>query len=199
MSGIPESVVIVGGGPGGYEAALVAAQFGADVTVIESGGIGGAAVLTDCVPSKTLIATSDRVGRVNISGELGIRVDGQFPGPRTVSVDLELLNKRVLDLAAAQSEDIAGRLRDAGVHIVEGHGRLVDAHTVAVGNVTFYGDVILLATEQRDLLPPHDDEWALLRGVEPCQDPIHPWPPESARLAFLQRYHELTRNKETAV
>ncbi|MFN8214866.1 MAG: NAD(P)H-quinone dehydrogenase [Candidatus Nanopelagicales bacterium] len=146
MSGIPESVVIVGGGPGGYEAALVAAQFGADVTVIESGGIGGAAVLTDCVPSKTLIATSDRVGRVNISGELGIRVDGQFPGPRTVSVDLELLNKRVLDLAAAQSEDIAGRLRDAGVHIVEGHGRLVDAHTIAVDDVTFYGDVILLAT-----------------------------------------------------
>ncbi len=146
MSGIPQSVVIVGGGPGGYEAALVAAQFGADVTVIESGGIGGAAVLTDCVPSKTLIATSDRVGRVNLSGELGIRVNGEFPGPRTVSVDLELLNKRVLDLAAAQSEDIAGRLRDAGVHIVEGHGRLVDAHTVAVGDVTFYGDVILLAT-----------------------------------------------------
>ena len=62
-------------------------------------------------------------------------------------MDLELLNKRVLDLAAAQSEDIAGRLRDAGVHIVEGHGRLVDAHTIAVDDVTFYGDVILLATE----------------------------------------------------
>ena len=60
-------------------------------------------------------------------------------------------------------------------------------------------DLRMLATEQRDLLPPHDDEWALLRGVEPCRDPINPWPPESARLAFLQRYHELTQNKETAV
>ncbi|MBN3585457.1 FAD-dependent oxidoreductase, partial [Algoriphagus aestuarii] len=47
-------VVIIGGGPGGYEAALVAAQLGADVTVIERDGIGGASVLTDCVPSKTL-------------------------------------------------------------------------------------------------------------------------------------------------
>ena len=50
-------IVIIGGGPGGYEAALVAAQLGARVTVIEDNGLGGACVLTDCVPSKTLIAT----------------------------------------------------------------------------------------------------------------------------------------------
>lgn len=59
-------------------------------------------------------------------------------------------------------------------------------------------DLKMLATEQRDLLPPHDDEWALLRGIEPCRDVIQPWPPESARLAFLQRYYELTRMKETS-
>jgi dihydrolipoamide dehydrogenase len=51
-------IVIVGGGPGGYEAALVAAQLHAEVTIVESAGLGGACVLTDCVPSKTLIATS---------------------------------------------------------------------------------------------------------------------------------------------
>ena len=45
-------VVIIGGGPGGYEAALVAAQLGADVTVVDSDGLGGSAVLTDCVPTK---------------------------------------------------------------------------------------------------------------------------------------------------
>lgn len=55
-------------------------------------------------------------------------------------------------------------------------------------------DLRMLATEQRDLLPPHDDEWALLRGVEPCRDTIHPWPAASARMAFLQRYRELTRS-----
>ncbi|TDD15077.1 NAD(P)H-quinone dehydrogenase, partial [Kribbella turkmenica] len=47
-------VVIIGGGPGGYEAASAAAQLGAEVTVVDSGGIGGSAVLTDAVPSKTL-------------------------------------------------------------------------------------------------------------------------------------------------
>ena len=149
MSGVPGSIVIIGGGPGGYEAALVAAQFGAGVTVVESGGVGGAAVLTDCVPSKTLIATAERVGRANISGQLGVRVAGEIPGPGTVSVDFGLLNRRVLDLAAAQSEDIARRLRDAGVAIVYGHGRLVDRHTVAVGQQRFHADVILLATGAR--------------------------------------------------
>ncbi len=52
-------VVIVGGGPGGYEAALVASQLGAEVTVVSSDPLGGSAVLTDCVPSKTLIATAE--------------------------------------------------------------------------------------------------------------------------------------------
>ena len=142
-------IVIIGGGPGGYEAALVAAQFGAEVTVIEAGGIGGAAVLTDCVPSKTLIATADRVGRTNVSGELGVRVGGEVPHQGTVSVDFGLLNRRVLALAKAQSEDIAGRLRDAGVEIIEGHGRLVAPDRVAVGDVQIAADVILLATGAR--------------------------------------------------
>jgi len=69
------SVVIVGGGPGGYEAALVAAQLGAQVTVVERDGLGGACVLTDCVPSKTLIATSEMMAALAGSAALGIRLD----------------------------------------------------------------------------------------------------------------------------
>src|SRR5215211_5437287 len=52
-------IVIIGGGPAGYEAALVAVQLGAQVTVVERDGLGGACVLYDCVPSKTFIASSD--------------------------------------------------------------------------------------------------------------------------------------------
>lgn len=69
-------IVIVGGGPGGYEAALVAAQLGADVTVVEASGLGGACVLTDCVPSKTLIATSSMMAALEGTQDLGIRFDG---------------------------------------------------------------------------------------------------------------------------
>jgi NAD(P)H dehydrogenase (quinone) len=69
-------VAILGGGPGGYEAALVAAQLGARVTVVEADGLGGACVLTDCVPSKTLIATSETMGILHGAADMGIRIEG---------------------------------------------------------------------------------------------------------------------------
>ena len=72
-------VAIIGGGPGGYEAALVAAQLGADVTVVERDGPGGACVLTDCVPSKSLIATSGMMAGLDRATSLGIRLG--LPGP----------------------------------------------------------------------------------------------------------------------
>jgi len=110
-------VVIVGGGPGGYESALVAAQLGAEVVVVDSDGVGGSAVLTDCVPSKTLIATAEVMTDFGAAGELGIVVDE----PR---VDLARINERVKALALAQSADIEGRLAREGVTVVHGRGRL---------------------------------------------------------------------------
>ncbi len=83
MSQPRERIVILGGGPGGYEAALVAAQLGAQVTVVDSDGLGGACVLTDCVPSKTLIATSTTMSVVHGAEDLGIRI-GPPPGGRSL-------------------------------------------------------------------------------------------------------------------
>ena len=70
MAGVTR-VAILGGGPAGYEAALVAAQLGAEVTVVERDGLGGSAVLTDCVPSKTLVATAETMIDVTESPSLG--------------------------------------------------------------------------------------------------------------------------------
>ncbi len=137
-------VTIIGGGPGGYEAALVAARLGAEVTIVERDGLGGSTVLTDCVPSKTLIATSDLMTDVGSSAELGVQV------PDSVRPDLAAVNRRVLDLAQAQSRDIAERVEAGGVTIVRGTARLVDAGTVEVasdgGTRRVTGDAVLVAT-----------------------------------------------------
>ena len=91
-----DRVVILGGGPGGYEAALVAAQLGADVTVVDSDGIGGSAVLTDCVPSKTLIATAELMTEMAEAAELGVNFhDSEGDAATGIRVDLGRVNARV--------------------------------------------------------------------------------------------------------
>ncbi|MFN8189435.1 MAG: NAD(P)H-quinone dehydrogenase [Nocardioidaceae bacterium] len=128
---VHDRVVIVGGGPGGYEAAHVAAQLGAQVTLVDSDGIGGSAVLTDCVPSKTLIATAELMAELGGAAELGIEFSDHAGDPATqLSVDLGRVNQRVLQLAADQSADIAARLERDGVTVVRGHGRLDGPHRV---------------------------------------------------------------------
>ncbi|MEX0428811.1 NAD(P)H-quinone dehydrogenase [Nocardioides sp. DS6] len=118
-------VVIIGGGPGGYEAALVAHDLGAEVTVVDRDGLGGSAVLTDCVPSKTLIATSDVMIDMTAAPELGINFeDPSGDAATTIKVDLGTVNARVKALAAAQSRDIEERLSRRGIRIMKGVGRL---------------------------------------------------------------------------
>lgn len=141
-------IVIIGGGPGGYEAAHVAAQLDAEVTVVDTDGIGGSAVLTDCVPSKTLIATSDLMTEMAGASELGVNFqDHQGDAATTVKVDLAKVDARVKQLAADQSRDIQARLERDGVRIVRGRGRVTGPHTVSVdGGEELEADAILVAT-----------------------------------------------------
>ena len=153
---VKSRIVIIGGGPGGYEAALVAAQLGAEVTVVDRDGLGGAAVLTDVVPSKTLIATAEVLATVHGSAELGISGLGK------VRADLGAVNRRVQALARAQSQDIRTRLEGEGVRIVVGQGVLDGPGRVqvrvegvgdgpgGVGNGTVVdADTILISTGAR--------------------------------------------------
>ncbi|TCI95919.1 NAD(P)H-quinone dehydrogenase [Aeromicrobium sp. IC_218] len=137
-------VAIIGGGPGGYEAALVARRLGADVTLVEKTGIGGSTVLTDCVPSKTLIATSDFLTEVAGAAELGVQV------PREIKADMAAVNARVTSLAEAQSGDIAQKVREAGTRVVDGTAVVAGPSQVEVESggtrETIDADAILVAT-----------------------------------------------------
>ncbi|MQA02767.1 MAG: NAD(P)H-quinone dehydrogenase [Streptosporangiales bacterium] len=139
-------VAIVGGGPGGYEAALVAAQLGAEVTLVERDGAGGACVLNDCVPSKTLIATAETAHGLEQAAGLGLQLTDHEGDPTSaLSVDIGQVNRRVQDLAAAQSADIGKRLAAAGVNLVDGVGRLADNGRVVVDDAEIAADVVLLS------------------------------------------------------
>ena len=141
-------IAIIGGGPGGYEAALVAAQLGAEVTLAERDGLGGACVLTDCVPSKTLIETSSTVTVLNGSADLGIRVGdgaGAAGDGRRPLVDATRLHGRIKALAWAQSADVAARVAAEGVEVVDGTACLVGPGKVRVGSRDITADAVLIA------------------------------------------------------
>ncbi len=153
-----QRVAVLGGGPGGYEAALVAAQLGADVTVVERDGLGGSTVLTDVVPSKTLIATAELMATVGGATELGVRFPGGPTGDTepagSVSVDLGRVHQRVKSLAFAQSMDIRARLEKEGVKVLSGSGRLDGPQALVVTDGEDAGarvdaDVVLLSTGSR--------------------------------------------------
>ncbi|GAA1728468.1 NAD(P)H-quinone dehydrogenase [Microcella frigidaquae] len=131
-----QRIAVLGGGPGGYEAALAGAQLGAEVTLVERSGVGGSAVLTDVVPSKTLIATAEAAGAIGGAGELGVQFFARGEGGRAVkpelAVNLAQVNKRVLRLAQEQSDDMREQLIDAGVRIIVGEGRLDGPQRVVV-------------------------------------------------------------------
>ncbi len=164
-------VAIIGGGPGGYEAATVARRLGAHVTLIEDRGIGGAAVLTDVVPSKTLIASAEWLTETEQAEELGIHVGTEHP-----VANLAKMNARVRALAAKQSHDIRAGLEQLGVQVIDGRGellttlgengtRMVRANTQD-GALDFEADIVLVATGARP---------RALAGSEPDGERIFNW------------------------
>jgi dihydrolipoamide dehydrogenase len=145
-------IVIMGGGPAGYEAALVAAQHGSDVTVVERAGMGGACVLDDCVPSKTLISSAGVRVDLHRAPDLGLTADRQ-----AIGVDLPVVNERVKGLARAQSADVRARVEREGVRILLGSAAFSDEasdrapHTVVArladgSTEELPADVVLIAT-----------------------------------------------------
>jgi NAD(P)H dehydrogenase (quinone) len=154
-------IAILGGGPGGYEAALVASQLGADVTVVDSDGLGGACVLTDCVPSKSLIETSNAMTLLNRSADLGIATGG------LATVNAARLYERITNLARAQSRDITDRVNTEGIRVIKDHGRLNGPGTITTDHgETVKGDAILIAT---GAMP------RVLPGAEPDGERILTW------------------------
>ncbi|MCZ7526878.1 MAG: FAD-dependent oxidoreductase [Acidimicrobiia bacterium] len=146
---MPLRLVIIGGGPGGNTAATVAATLGAEVVLVESDLLGGAAHLRDCIPSKAMIATGVALEELERARAMGFAAEGKL--------DLTALRERVSSIEERLHSSVHDLLTSQGVRIVHGVGRLKGPHEVVVetpaGLEEIDADFIVLATGSRPRIP----------------------------------------------
>jgi dihydrolipoamide dehydrogenase len=118
-------VVVIGGGPGGYPAAIRAAQFGKKVALIEAKELGGTCLNRGCIPSKTLIANAEVLQRVKEAEEFGIIVG-------EVSFDFPKMVKRKDAIVSRIRKSLEGLIAANKISLFRGHGKLTGPHTVEI-------------------------------------------------------------------
>ena len=142
-------VAVLGAGPGGYPAAIRAAQLGLKVAVIEQGPLGGTCLNVGCIPTKALVQSAHLVKDVGeTSKQLGVVIDGY-------SIDFAQMQRNKQRVVKKMVSGVGGLLKANGVTVVEGRGTFTGPNTLAVEggeDVTFKHAVI--ATGSSPLAPP---------------------------------------------
>ena len=119
-------LVVIGAGPGGYVAAIRAAQLGAKVIVVEKEFLGGTCLNWGCIPSKALIASVERLQSVKHASKLAVK------GVGDISIDFDEMVARKDKIVQTQRGGIGMLFKKNGIKHVEGFATFVDAHTIEV-------------------------------------------------------------------
>ena len=146
-------ITVIGGGPGGYEAAIYAAKKGAEVVLVEKDSVGGTCLNRGCIPTKAFLASYDTLETVEKAESFGIKVSGE------AEVDYPAILARKNKVMGSLVKGIQFLLKKNGVTLMEGFGSLVDKNTVKVAKSdgteeTFSTDYVILATGSVPIAPP---------------------------------------------
>lgn len=132
-------VLVIGGGPGGYTAAIRAAQLGLEVGLAEKAELGGVCLNWGCIPTKSLLHTADVMREAMGAADLGLEISKP-------KFNLKKVVKRSRDVAAQLSGGIAHLMRKNKIKVFNGEALLHDKNTVQVGEETIIADNVIVAT-----------------------------------------------------
>jgi dihydrolipoamide dehydrogenase len=141
-------IVVVGGGPAGYVAALHATSLGARATLIEADSLGGTCLNRGCIPTKTLVAACSLLEGIRSAAGFGIDIQGG------VSARWPAMLANATRVVGGMKQGVRALLSQRGVELVSGHARLHGERTVHVdGHGSVHGDFVLLCTGSRPVRP----------------------------------------------
>jgi len=148
-----KDVIVIGGGPGGYVAAIRAAQLGAQVALVEREYLGGTCLNVGCIPTKVLLHTAELYEEILKSNIYGIKIDGN------VSVDLNSLQKRKEEITSQLVNGVTGLLRLNNIEVIKGEASFRDKNTIDVKKedgsvITLKADNFIIATGSKPFTPP---------------------------------------------
>ncbi|GED99826.1 dihydrolipoyl dehydrogenase [Gordonia spumicola] len=146
MTDYENDLVILGGGSGGYAAALRAAGLGLTVTLVEADELGGTCLHRGCIPTKALLHAGEVAETVRTAGKLGI-------GAEFTGIDVAAVQKYKNAIVSRLHRGLAGLVGVNGITVVKGYGTLVDGHTVMVDGDAVRGEHIVLATGAAPVVP----------------------------------------------
>src|SRR6266850_6993104 len=132
-------VVILGGGPGGYVAALRDAQLGAKTAIVEKDRMGGTCLVRGCIPTKALLQSSELYHLAKGGAEFGLVTDA-------ITFDWTVAQKRKTAVVDQLVKGVEGLLKAGGVTTLRGAGRLGGKGTVIIGSETIQAKDIVIAT-----------------------------------------------------
>ena len=132
-------VIVIGGGPGGYVAAIRAAQLGKTTAVVEKDKAGGRCLNYACIPAKTMLHTAEVFDDAQNSADIGVKVTG-------AELDWEALGARRTDVSAGLENGVAGLFKNNKIQFIEGVGSLTADGNVEVDGTTYEAGKVIIAT-----------------------------------------------------
>lgn len=133
------TILIIGAGPGGYETALAARRHGMDVTLIESGQVGGTCLNAGCIPTKSYCRSAGIIEDIRRAGEFGISAEN-------ATVDFAAVKRRKDEIVAGLRSNVMAALEASGVRLVTGKAVFKDSRTVMAGGGEYSADYIVIAS-----------------------------------------------------
>ena len=133
------TILIIGAGPGGYETALAARRHGMDVTLIESGQVGGTCLNAGCIPTKSYCRSAGIIEDIRRAGEFGISAEN-------ATVDFAAVKRRKDEIVAGLRSNVMAALEASGVRLVIGKAVFKDSRTVMAGGGEYSADYIVIAS-----------------------------------------------------